>query len=140
MIDNISICIIRVFWLISEKELCCTFSLGSNFFSSKKYPKLRKKSSLFERLTVERYMYNSLTIKFSSYQQFWFQLSKTEAQQISGVSSLMSTGHASRDETGPEPAESKLGIAVYANNISTNIIAMASIPLKRLTISVSKSA
>lgn len=31
----------------------------------------------------------------------------------------------------------KLGIAVYANNISTNIIAMVSIPLKKLTISVS---
>ena len=50
----------------------------------------------------------------------------------------MSTGHVCGREAGSEPAESKLGIAVYANNISTNIIAMASVPLKRLTISVSK--
>ena len=60
-----------------------------------------------------------------------------EAQQITAISSLVSTGHACGGQAELEPP-SKLGIAVYANNISTNIIAMASIPLKKLTISVSK--
>ena len=51
------------------------------------------------------------------------------------VSSLMSVDVPSGDEEPP----TKLSIAVYVNNISSNMIAMASIPLKKLNISVSKS-
>ena len=87
-------------------------------------------------------MYHSTCNKFStyvrSYQEFWFHLSKNEAQQFPAVSSVVSAGSTCGSEAEPDPV-SKLAIAVYANNISTNIIAMASVPLKRLTISVSKS-
>ena len=70
-----------------------------------------------------------------SYQEFWFHLSRNEAQQFAAVSSVMTAGLSGDDEEPP----SKLGIAIHVNNISTKMIAMASIPLKRLTISVSRS-
>ena len=55
--------------------------------------------------------------------------------QFAVVSSVMT---ADLPDDGEEPPL-KLGIAVYANNISTNMIAMASIPLNKLSISVSRS-
>ena len=73
----------------------------------------------------------------SRYQDFWFHLSKKEAQQFASLIPTLSGDKLLDDEIcshGPVP---KLSIAVYANNISTNIIAMATIPLKDLIISVS---
>jgi len=78
-----------------------------------------------------------LAIKFSSYQEFWFHLSKNEARQLPAASSLLSVGLPCTDEGEPEQL-TKLGIAVYVNNISSNITAMASVPLKKLNISVRK--
>ena len=71
-----------------------------------------------------------------SYQDFWFHLSKKEAQQFVSLVPTLSGDKFLDDEPGSNDPPPKLSIAVYANNISTNIIGMATIPLKDLVISV----
>ncbi|XP_065893552.1 uncharacterized protein [Dysidea avara] len=112
---HLLLCVYRPTSLAPEKELCCTFGIGSTFYTSQKFSKLRKKSS-------------------DIYQDFWFHLSKKEAQQFASLVPTLSGDKFLDDETSSHDPAPKLSIAVYANNISTNIIAMTTIPLKDLII------